>query len=187
MDEESPPSVHVRWFQIEVSELLSTVPLVLNSSPTWRPLTREESDACEAAWIKHRSKKKEARQLSSNAKVSKSENEAVDDGAETTRSVSPLPVPPGMTSCSPKYALYVSLKNRLLYVNAEQIEESDDDDFMGVPIEREKLFEVDVRTMRVGASVSSIFEVLILFSNYHPELSWALGSTYLLAGKWACY
>lgn len=50
--EESPPSIHVRWFQVEVLELLSTVPLVLNPSPTWRPLTREESDACEAAWKK---------------------------------------------------------------------------------------------------------------------------------------
>lgn len=113
MDEESPPSVHVRWFQIEVSELLSTVPLVLNSSPTWRPLTREESDACEAAWLKYRIKKKETRRLSSTSKVSTIESEAVDDEAETTRSVSPLPVPPGMTSCSSKYALYVSLKNRM--------------------------------------------------------------------------
>lgn len=50
--EESPPDIHVRWFQVEVPDLLSFAPIVLSSTITWRPLTREESDACEAAWRK---------------------------------------------------------------------------------------------------------------------------------------
>ena len=49
-DELSPPAVHVRWFQVDVPELLSIAPIILSSVPTWRPLTREESDACESAW-----------------------------------------------------------------------------------------------------------------------------------------
>ena len=50
-DEDAPPKVHVRWFQVEVPDLLTIAPLVLNSTISWRPLTREESDACETAWL----------------------------------------------------------------------------------------------------------------------------------------
>jgi hypothetical protein len=49
-DADAPPKIHVRWFRVEVQELLSIAPIVLNSMPAWRPLTRDESDACEAAW-----------------------------------------------------------------------------------------------------------------------------------------
>lgn len=51
MADDVPPPVHVRWFQVEVPELLSVAPIVLNATVTWRPLTREESDACEAMWL----------------------------------------------------------------------------------------------------------------------------------------
>lgn len=47
--DDTPPKIHVRWFQVEVPELLTIAPLVLNSTISWRPLTREESDACESA------------------------------------------------------------------------------------------------------------------------------------------
>jgi len=49
-DDLPPPRVHVRWFRVDVPELLSVAPIVLNPTITWRPLTREESDACESAW-----------------------------------------------------------------------------------------------------------------------------------------
>ncbi|KAG9003236.1 hypothetical protein FRB93_011149 [Tulasnella sp. JGI-2019a] len=44
------PRHHVRWFHAGPPSLLSIVPTVVGSVPTWQPLTRGESDACEEAW-----------------------------------------------------------------------------------------------------------------------------------------
>lgn len=54
MDSDEPPTIHVRWFQVGVPQLLSITPITLNSTITWRPLTRRESDACEKAWLTSR-------------------------------------------------------------------------------------------------------------------------------------
>lgn len=48
--DEPAPIHHVRWFHGGPPALLSAAPIVTSSIPTWQPLTREESDACEASW-----------------------------------------------------------------------------------------------------------------------------------------
>ncbi|KAF8334748.1 uncharacterized protein EI90DRAFT_460114 [Cantharellus anzutake] len=113
MDDSSsnPPDIHVRWFQVDVPELLSIAPITLNPNPTWKALTRVESDACELAW----------RNLKVQGPVDTPTVDTVDDHIPLGKPFDPQEV---------------------AAVEAEDVT-------LGVPVGKEQLFEVDVRTMKV--------------------------------------
>lgn len=96
---DSPPRIHVRWFQVEVPDLLSIAPIVLNPTVTWRPLTREESDACEIAWQKLPAKP------ASSATLSRSNSsDLTGDATETAPARTAAPLPSGMLFISLLYS-----------------------------------------------------------------------------------
>ncbi|KAG9002630.1 hypothetical protein FRB90_011344, partial [Tulasnella sp. 427] len=95
-DSEEPPKHHVRWFHGGPPMLLSSAPIALGATPIWQPFTKEESDACEEAWLA----------LTEDEKV---------------------PAPS----------------------SAGEVEEDRDDTKVGIPVSRDKLFEVDVASMKL--------------------------------------
>ncbi|KAF8312978.1 hypothetical protein DL93DRAFT_1212391 [Clavulina sp. PMI_390] len=173
--EDSPaPNIHIRWFQVEVQDLLSIAPIVLNhstGSTTWRPLTRKESIACEEAW----------RALPSHTPPPMSRT----DSTSTT-------VPAVKADVdeigSGQRARGLSLTEPL----TSEVEE--EEDFLGIPIEREKLFEVDVRSMtlrpvywRTSGPTIKVMRAIWMFDEHKPlesELGAKIEAAYMSVKPW---
>lgn len=73
--DEVAPRHHVRWFHAGPPALLSISPAALGPIPTWQPLTREESDACEEEWQK----------LNPEARLPESGHDAAEDDKDDFR------------------------------------------------------------------------------------------------------
>lgn len=115
------PRIHVRWFHQGPASLLSTAPVLATPNMKWQPFTRKESDACEAAWA--HLPEAEQRQIEEFGLDGAKEPKPAENVAELVKTESAT--------------------------EAAEEDDNEEDDSIGVLVQTDRLFEVDVRKMRV--------------------------------------
>lgn len=115
------PRIHVRWFHQGPAFLLSTAPVLANSNTKWQPFTRKESDACESAWAQL--PEEEQRQIERVGLAGMKDSKPAENVAE--------------------------LVKEELSIEAAEEDDNEAEDPVGVLVQTDRLFEVDVQKMQV--------------------------------------
>jgi hypothetical protein len=140
-DSDTPPPMHIRWFHaghgLAHLDLLATpipiLPKATSASITsWTAFTREESDFCETGWHAL-SDEQRANALAGDPGLPVAEPviNADDEVRQSTNQMSSF------------------LNVLFTYTQQEEL-------ILGVPIGKERLFEVDLRTLRVRHSLLTV-------------------------------